>query len=107
MDLKRITYISRYLVERDKTMREKIQQTRELTKQHIDNKLRNKMIVYFVVSLIMLGVMIYEITIDGVDAWMALLAMVIGLGLGSITHRIFHISWHEDEQKVVSRVDRT
>lgn len=77
MDLRRITYISKYLDEQDKTMKEKIAQAKQLTKQHIDKKLRNKMIVYFVVSLIMLGVMIYEITIDGVDAWMTLLAMVI------------------------------
>ncbi len=74
--------------------------------QHIDKKLRNRMIMYCIISIAILGVTIYELIISSLSRRIALLAIVIGLALGMVTHRIFAISWHEDEQKVISRIDR-
>jgi len=88
-------------------MRKKLQVKRELAKKYIDKKLRNRMIVFTIISLVMLGVVIYEIAIGSIKRRIELAAIVIGLWIWLLVHRMFHISRHEDEEKVISRIDRT
>lgn|GEM_PF-7072180 len=60
-------------------MRKKLQVKRELAKKYIDKKLRNRMIVFTIISLVMLGVVIYEIAIGSIKRRIELAAIVIGL----------------------------
>ena len=84
-----------------------IRKHRAFGAKHIDKKLLKRMMVYFIMSLVIFTIMIYEVVIWSAPVWIVFIAVVIWLLLGSVTHRIFRISWHEDEKKVISRIDRT
>lgn len=88
-------------------MREKLKAKRELSKKHIDKKLMRRLLIHFGISVIMLGVMIYEMIISSIERRRPAIAIAMGFAIGSVTHRIFLIYRHEDEQKVLSRIDRT
>lgn len=87
-------------------MKEKIKAQKELAKKHIDKKIVRQLIIYFFVSLGMFGFVIYEIIVIPLHWRLALMVITIGFGIGLLTRRIFKITWHEDEQKIISRVDR-
>ena len=88
-------------------MREKIRKGNEIAKKHLDKKLRRRMIMYFIMSVIILGVVIYEFIITSISRRLALVAIAVGLGIGLLTHRMFKIYRHEDEAKIMSRIDTT
>lgn len=82
------------------------QARRQLAKKHVDKKLIQRLLMYFIMSLAILGFVIYEIVISSIYRWIAGIAIIIWFWLGLLTHRMFLIYRHEDDQKVLSRVDR-
>lgn len=58
-------------------MREMLREKKELSKKHIDKKLRNRMIMYFIMSVAVLGFVIYEFAIGVAPLWIALAAIVL------------------------------
>jgi F0F1-type ATP synthase assembly protein I len=83
-----------------------MQRHKKKFQQHVHHKLSQRMKIYFFISLIMIGVVIYEIVITWYNPlfalWFELLGIIIGIGVA----RMFHISWNEEEQVVVSRIDQ-
>ena len=77
----------------------------EKARKHIDKKLRNRLRVYFVISIVLLGVVIYEVISGLVPLTFALLGVIAGILLGIVTARMFHLSWNQDAKKIVSRLD--
>lgn len=73
--------------------------------QHIDKKLTFRLRIYFLISLILIGVTIYEIVSGVVPVLFALIGIGIGIFLGIITARMFHLSWSHDAKKIVSQLD--
>lgn len=49
--------------------------------------------------------MLYEIMAGIVTFPLAILGILIGIFLGFITARMFHLSWDENAKKIVSRLD--
>lgn len=88
-------------------MKEKLRQGKKIAEKHLDKKLRRRMIMYFCISVIILWVVMYEIAIESINWRMAILFIILGFGIWIGTYRMFHIYRHEDEAKVMSRVDRT
>jgi hypothetical protein len=73
--------------------------------KYIDKKLRNRLRIYFVISIILIVVVVYEITSRLVPFTFALLGVGVGILLGIVTARMFHLSWNHDAKKIVSRLD--
>jgi hypothetical protein len=79
--------------------------SREKHGKHIDTKLRNRLRLYAVLTVGLVGIVIFEI----LAGFLPLLLAVIGLGIGTIfglvSSRMYHLSWDHDARKVVSRMD--
>lgn len=73
--------------------------------QHLDKRLRFRLYLYFIISLILLSILIYNIFIGALRLDYGLIGLAAGIGIGIITTRMFHISWSKDAKKVVSRLD--
>ncbi len=72
---------------------------------HVDKKLRFRVRLYSVISLAMLGIVLYEIFINILPLPFAVVGIFIGLFVGIISARMYHLSWSHDAQKIVSRLD--
>jgi hypothetical protein len=72
---------------------------------HIDKKLRFRLRLYSIISLVMLGIVLYEIFIKILPLEFAVVGIFIGLFLGVISARMYHLSWNHDAKKIVSRLD--
>lgn len=72
---------------------------------HIDKRLRFRLRLYFFISLILVGILIFNVGRGSLRLDFGIIALLIGIGLGIMTSRMFHISWNDDAKKVVSRLD--
>ena len=75
-------------------------------KKHIHKKLSNKMKLYFVFSVIMVGIVVYEVIKTGFNPFLALGIRWIGLIGWYYLSRMFKIYRHIKDQIITSRVDR-
>ena len=73
--------------------------------KYVDKRLRIRMYIYIAISMIMLGFVIFHIITDGVTTIRPLVGFVIGIMIGFIFSRIFHISWDHNAEKVIYRLD--
>jgi hypothetical protein len=73
--------------------------------RHIDTRLRNRIRLYFIISLVLLLVVLFDIFTGVMPLLVALIGLVIGGGMGILASRMFHLSWDRDGRKIVSRMD--
>jgi|GEM_PF-396027 len=74
-------------------------------KKHIDRKLIFRIRIFYVIGIILTGLMLYEILEGIIGIELSLGGFLLGLFLGFIATRMFIIHWHEESAKVVSRFD--
>jgi hypothetical protein len=74
-------------------------------KKHIDRKLIFRMRIFYLISIILTGLMLYEVLEGIIGIELSLGGFLLGLFLGVIATRMFIIHWHEERAKVVSRLD--
>jgi hypothetical protein len=72
---------------------------------HVDKKLRFRLRLYALISLVMLGIVLYEIFIKILPLEFAAVGILVGLLVGIVTARRYHLSWDKDAKKIVSRLD--
>lgn len=72
---------------------------------HLDKRLQFRLRLYFLISLILLGVLIFNIARGALRFDYGLLGLAAGIVVGIVTSRMFHISWNKDTKKIVSRLD--
>ena len=72
---------------------------------HVDKKLRFRLRLYSIISLVMLGIVLYEIFQNTLPLEFAVVGIFIGLFVGIISARMYHLSWSRDAKKIVSRLD--
>jgi uncharacterized membrane protein len=75
------------------------------TQHHIDRRLRFRIRLYFLVSLVMIAVVLFDVWRGQVGLLLAVGGFVVGCLIGVIASRMFHISWDEQNSKIVSRFD--
>ncbi len=84
----------------------KIPKTKEHhLKKHIDRKLFNRLRIFFVIVMVLSGLMLYDILKGILGIELSLGGFILGLLPGFIASRMFFIYWHEENAKVVSRLD--
>ena len=74
-------------------------------KKHIDRKLIFRIRIFYVIGIILTGLMLYDVLEGIIGIELSLGGFLLGLFLGFIATRMFIIHWHEERAKVVSRFD--
>src|SRR5689334_555713 len=72
---------------------------------HIDKRLRFRIRLYLIISLILVGVFVYNVLRGALRLDYGILGLIAGIFIGIFTSRMFHTSWDHDAKKVVSRLD--
>jgi FtsH-binding integral membrane protein len=78
---------------------------RKTVRKFTHQNLRIRIFVYFIIALIMVGVVVYDILTEKTTLTYSLMALVIGLIVGIVVSRMFRISWDKDAQMVISSLD--
>ena len=79
--------------------------TREHLDKHVHPRLRNRVRIYLGISVVIAAVILYRIFTYGGGIIYPLVALALGLGIGILLSRMFTVSWDDDAEKVVSRID--
>lgn len=74
-------------------------------RHHLDKKILFRLRIYFAISIILLGVVGFEIFSGRVSMLLALIGLTLGVIIGIVAARIFLHSWNKDAKKVISRLD--
>ncbi len=74
-------------------------------KKHIDRKLIFRIRIFYVMGIILTGLMMYDVLEGIIGIELSLGGFLVGLFLGFIATRMFIIHWHEERAKIVSRFD--
>ncbi len=74
-------------------------------KKHIDRKLIFRIRIFYVIGIILTGLMLYDILEGIIGIELSFGGFLLGLFIGFIATRMFMIHWHEEKAKVVSRFD--
>lgn len=73
--------------------------------RHIDKKLQFRLKIYFTISVVMLGIVLYEFFSEKVDLPFVLIGLGLGVFIGVVVARVFLVSWHKNARKVISQLD--
>lgn len=74
-------------------------------KKHIDNRLQRRLKLYGIISFILLCVVGFDILTSTMNILQAVLGVALGVGVGVVSARMFHISWDQNAGKTVARLD--
>lgn len=74
-------------------------------RHHIDKKLQTRLRLYFLLSVILVAIVLYNMIRGDLSFLLSLFTLGIGICAGIISARMFHLSWNHDAEKVVSRLD--
>jgi hypothetical protein len=75
--------------------------------KYIHSRLLVQLIIFAVISIIMLGIVGYDISVRNISLALAGVGILIGLCIGFAAGRMFAIKWHEDTEKVIIGMDKT
>ena len=67
----------------------------------------NRLKMFAILGIIMLGATFYEIIAGQIAWWLALSGLIIGLLIGLIYGNITPIVWNQEYSKVITKLDRT
>lgn len=73
--------------------------------EYIDKKLIKRLRIYLIMMLIMLVVIIFEVLTGSFSISWALGGILIGLGVGTLVSRMYRLSWDEETNHVIGRID--
>ncbi|MFH0836516.1 MAG: hypothetical protein V1870_00125 [Candidatus Aenigmatarchaeota archaeon] len=79
---------------------------RNQRKQFIDKGLLRRFRIYMVFLFIFLAVIVYDIFTNVIGLPLLVVGIAIGIAVGFFVGRMFDIRWHEENSKVISRMDK-
>ena len=79
---------------------------RHIYKKHVHSKLLFQLVIFIIISLIMFGIVGYDILEQVLSLPIAAIGIVIGLVAGYLVGKFYQVKWHEDSQKIVTKMDR-
>lgn len=71
----------------------------------IDSRLRIRLTMFLLISLVLMGFIIYDLADRVITPLTAGIALVTGLVIGYGLGRSVYVRWHETEEKVVTQMD--
>jgi len=75
-------------------------------KKHIDRRLIFRVRLFYAISMMLIGLMLYDVLEGIIGIGLALGGFFLGSFLGLIATRMFVIHWHEERAQIVSRLDK-
>jgi len=75
-------------------------------KQYVERKLVIRLWIFFIIFLLLLTVIIYEINKGYLEGAACVGAMMMGIMIGAVFVRRKRVYWEEETSKVIARMDR-
>ncbi|HYF32284.1 MAG TPA: hypothetical protein VD993_14270 [Chitinophagaceae bacterium] len=75
-------------------------------KKYVERKLLRRLRIFFVVFILLMGVIIYEIVYQHLEAAACVGAMMMGMLVGAVFVRRKRIYWEEETSQVIARMDK-
>lgn len=79
---------------------------RHLIRKHVHSKLLIQLRIFFGIALVMFLIVGYDIWENILSIPLAMVGILVGLVAGFLVGKFYGIKWHEDTQKIVTRMDR-
>jgi hypothetical protein len=74
-------------------------------RDYISKRLVTQLRLYTILFFVMLGVVVYEVFLGSISIFLAFVGFLIGFGVGVLVSRMIHLSWDEDSNMVIGRMD--
>lgn len=75
-------------------------------KKYVERKLIRRLWIFFVVFVLLIGVIVYEISQQYLEASACVGAMMLGILSGAVFVRRKRVYWEEETSQVIARMDR-
>lgn len=79
---------------------------RHVTHKYVDKKLIFRIRMFFVIFIVLLGIIVFEALEGQGDILYTFISFLIGTVVGFVAGRMIAIKWHDDANKIVGSVDR-
>ena len=80
---------------------------RQRVTKHIHKRLRIQLLIFALVTIVMLGIVIFDVFTNALSSSLSIVGIGIGLIVGFIVGKMYIIKWHEETEKVMVSMDRT
>jgi len=74
-------------------------------RQYLDRRLILRLGIFTIVSLILFGVIVFEVMQNTLAILWAVAGILIGFAGGLVASRIFRLKWDEEASKVIGQID--
>ncbi|HVV38894.1 MAG TPA: hypothetical protein VHD31_01035 [Candidatus Paceibacterota bacterium] len=75
-------------------------------KTHVHNRVLVQLVLFAIVSLGLLGAVLYDVIEGEIGLMLLVVALLVGFVVGYVVGKIFKLSWHEDTRKVIMSLDK-
>ncbi len=82
-----------------------VKKSKSTVAEYIDDRLIKRLRIYLGIMAIMLVVIISEIILGNFSIAWALGGILVGLGVGVLISRMYRLSWDEETNNVIGRID--
>lgn len=76
-------------------------------RKHIHKRLLMQLSIFALVTVVMFGIVVFDILTSVLSLSLAIVGIGIGLIVGFILGRMYIIRWHEESEKVIVSMDKT
>lgn len=73
---------------------------------HIDKKILMRFRIFAIISLIFIGILGWDLYIGSISLLLLVIAVIVGVLIGLIASRMYHLSWDKDGEKVIGGIDK-
>ncbi len=79
---------------------------RKKISQHVDKSILMRFRIFAVVSLVFIGILGWDLFQQTITFPLLVVAVAVGIVVGMVASRMYHLSWDRDGKKVVGRLDK-
>ena len=74
-------------------------------RKYLDKRLFNRLRSLNILSLVLLVAIVFEVVFIGFNILFAIISIFVGLCVGVIVSRMYHLSWDSESNQVISNMD--
>jgi len=73
--------------------------------QHVDKKILMRARIFGIISIVFVCILVFDLFKETISFAALFIAVAVGIGVGIVASRMYHLSWDHDGKKVVGRLD--